>query len=230
MVVANGLKVGVIHGVFGRNSFGMVVSKHLAQKVQSFIRNKLVVLGVNEFSPRLAWDRLAGQKIFVMRVQGQSVFVQVCVQLFGSKHFGDLYKLVIVVTALEERLALENHSRKHAAERPDVERVVVSLEVDEQLRSFEVPGGNSHIVLLARVIELCQAPVNKTQLAVGVVDHDIVRFYVTMHNALRVAVVKGLQDFKHVVSNVKVVETLVKFSEISVTGIDELGDNGWRLR
>ena len=68
MVVANSLKVGVIHGVFGCDSFGMVVSQHLTQQVQGFVRNKLVVLRINEFSPGLARDWRAGQEVLIMRV------------------------------------------------------------------------------------------------------------------------------------------------------------------
>ena len=38
------------------------------------------------------------------------------------------------------------------------------LVVHQQLRPLEVPGGHPHIVLLARVVELGQPPVNQTQL------------------------------------------------------------------
>ena len=55
-----------------------------------------------------------------MRVQGQSVLVQVRVQLLGSEHLGDFDELVVVVAALEEGLSFEYHASKHAAERPDI--------------------------------------------------------------------------------------------------------------
>ena len=51
-----------------------------------------------------------------------------------------------------------------------------------------------------------------------------------MHNALRVAVVERFQDLKHVVADIEIVEALVKFSEISIASINELSDNGRRLR
>ena len=38
------------------------------------------------------------------------------------------------------------------------------LVVHQQLRPLEVPGGHPHIVLLARVVELGQSPVNQSQL------------------------------------------------------------------
>ena len=46
------------------------------------------------------------------------------------------------------------HACKHASERPDVQRVVVLLKVHEQFGPLEVPGGDTHVVLLARVVEL----------------------------------------------------------------------------
>ena len=41
--------------------------------------------------------------------------------------------------------------------------------------------------------------------------------------------IKCFQDLEHIVANIEVVEALVKFAEISITGIDEFSDNGWRL-
>jgi len=103
------------------------------------------------------------------------------------------------------------------------------LHVDEQLGSFEIARSNTHVVLLARVVELGQAPVDEAELAVRMVDHDVVGLNITMHDALGVAVVKCLQDFKHVEPDVKVVETLVELAEVSVARVNELGDDGRRL-
>ena len=50
-----------------------------------------------------------------------------------------------------------------------------------------------------------------------------------MHDSLRVAVIKSLQNLEHVKADIEVVKTLVEFAEISVTCIDKLSDNGWRL-
>ena len=62
------------------------------------------------------------------------------------------------------------------------------------------------------------------------VNHDVVRLHIAVHDSLRVAVIKRLQNLEHVEADIEVVETLVEFAEISVTCIDKLSDNGWRLR
>ena len=63
-----------------------------------------------------------------------------------------------------------------------------------------------------------------------VVYQDIRTLHVTVHDALGMAVVERLEDLKHVVANIKVIEALVQFTEVSVTCVDELGDDGWCLR
>ena len=50
-----------------------------------------------------------------------------------------------------------------------------------------IPGCHSHVVLLFWVVELCQAPINESQLPLLVVDHDVVRLDVAVHDALGVA-------------------------------------------
>ena len=54
---------------------------------------------------------------------------------------------------------------------------------------LEVSAGHPHVVLLARVVELRQAPVDQSQSPVLVVDHHVVRLHVPVHDAHTVAVV-----------------------------------------
>jgi hypothetical protein len=61
---------------------------------------------------------------------------------------------------LEEGFFLEDHASEHAAERPDIEGVVVGLKVNKQFGSLEVTTGDANIVLLAGVIELSETPIN----------------------------------------------------------------------
>ena len=71
-----------------------------------------------------------------------------------------------------------------------------------------LPGCDSDVVLLPRVVELCQAPVNEPELSVLVINHDVVGLDVSVHDAHAVAVVQGLQEFVEVVPDVIVGEGL----------------------
>ena len=51
-----------------------------------------------------------------------------------------------------------------------------------------------------------------------------------MHDAFRMTVIECLQDFEHVITNIKVVEALVKFAEVSITCVDEFSDDCRCLR
>ena len=225
MVVTHGLKVDVIHGVLGCHSLSVVVPQHLAQQVKSLVTHQLVVLRVDELGPWLARDGVLGEDVFVVGVESESILVEVSVELLRAEDLGNLDELVVVITALEEGLTLEDHTCKHAAQRPDIKRVVVGLEVNKELGSLEVSGSDAHVVLLVRVVELGQTPINEAQLAVRVVNHDVVRLHVTVHNALRVAIVESFEDLKHVEANVEVVEALVKFAEVGVTRVNKFSDD-----
>lgn len=119
-------------------------------------------------------------------------------------HLCDLDELVVVVVAVEEGLPAEGQPRHHAAEAPHVQAVVIVLQVHQQLRALEVPRRDADVVLPAGVVELGEPPVDQPQLAAGVVDHDVVRLDVPVHDALRVAVVQRHADLVHVVAHVKV--------------------------
>lgn len=91
--------------------------------------------------------------------------------------------MVIVVVAVEERLFSENHGGQHAAKGPHVLRVIVHLVSQLKFRALEVPRGNSYIVLLPRVVEFGQAPIDEAQLASLVVNHHVVRLDVSVHHS-----------------------------------------------
>jgi hypothetical protein len=56
------------------------------------------------------------------------------------------------------------HAGEHASERPQVEAVVIQRKIHQQLGPLEVPRRHAHIVLLPRMVELGQTPVNQPQL------------------------------------------------------------------
>jgi len=117
-------------------------------------------------------------------IKSDIVLINIGEKFISSEDLSDLNQLIIVILALEEGLLLEDHTCEHAPERPDVKRVIVSLQVDKEFWPFEIPASYSNIVLLTRVIELSESPVNKTQFAVLVVDHNVVGLNITMSNDL----------------------------------------------
>ena len=109
---------------------------------------------------------------------------------------------------MKEWLLPEDHGSQHAAQTPHVQTVVVHLIVHQQLRPLEVPAGHPHVVLLARVVELRQAPVDQSQSPVLVVDHHVVRLHVAVHDAHAVAVVQGPQQLVQVAPDIVVSQCL----------------------
>lgn len=86
------------------------------------------------------------------------------------------------------------HRREHGSSGPDIQRIIVVIVVNQQLRSLEVPRCHPHVVILTHVVELSQPPVDQLQdLLVGV-DDDVLRLDVAVHDALAVAVVQSLSE------------------------------------
>ena len=91
MVVAHSLKVDMLHGIFWGHSLSMVISEHLAQQVEGFVTDELVVLGINKLGPGFAGDRLLGEKVLIMRIQGQSVLVQISIKFLSTQDLSDFH-------------------------------------------------------------------------------------------------------------------------------------------
>ena len=109
---------------------------------------------------------------------------------------------------MKEWLLPENHGSQHAAKTPHVKAVVIHLVIHQEFWPFEVSAGNAHIVLLARVVELSQPPVNQPEPPVLMVYHHIVRLHVPMHDAHAVAVVQSPQQLIEVASYIIVSQGL----------------------
>uniref|UniRef100_A0A182MKF9 C2H2-type domain-containing protein n=1 Tax=Anopheles culicifacies TaxID=139723 RepID=A0A182MKF9_9DIPT len=161
----------------------------------------------------------------------QMLVLRIGEQVLGAEHLRDAHELIIVVVSVEERFLAEDHRREHTAQRPHIERVVVHLVVDQQLRSLEVAARDPHVVLLARMVELGQTPVDQTQLAILMVDHHVVWLHVTVHDAQAVAVVERLQQLVQIVPNVVIAERLVELLEVGIVHMleDECRRTGDRI-
>jgi len=71
------------------------------------------------------------------------------------------------------------------------EQLVVDQSTSPHL---EVSRCHAHVVFTSWEVELGKAPVDEPQLPLLVVDHDVVRLDVTVHDALGVAVAERLRS------------------------------------
>jgi len=131
----------------------------------------------------------------------------------------NLHELIIVVFSTEEWLTTEDECCKYASKGPEIETVVIILNVNEELRALEVARSDTDVVLHAGMIKLCKAPVDELQLASGGVDHDVMWLNIAMHDSIHVAEVQSAQQLEHVVPNVIIREGGIKLAEIDVVHI-----------
>ena len=169
----------MVHSVLWSDSLGVVVPQHVVQKVDGLLCHQRLVLVVYELVPRLFW--VLAQDIVVVGIQSDIVLFNVSEKVISSKDFRNFHQLVVIVFALEEWLLLEDHTSEHAPQGPYIEGVIISLEIDQQLRSLEISGRNSDVVLLLRVVEFGKTPIYQSKSLVVVVDHDIMRLHISMH-------------------------------------------------
>mmetsp|Transcript_130136 Transcript_130136/g.417604 ORF Transcript_130136/g.417604 Transcript_130136/m.417604 type:complete len:293 (+) Transcript_130136:415-1293(+) len=171
---------------------------------------------------------MLAQNVVEVRIQLHVVLVQVLEETICAQHARDLHELVVVVAALEERLLTEDHACEHAAETPNVQGVVVQLKVHKEFGPLVVARCNPDVVLLARMVELSQTPIDEPQLSLLMIDHHIVRLHISVHDALGVAVIQSFQDLEDVVSDVQVGQRRVQSLEVGV--VHMLEDQTGRLR
>lgn len=140
----------------------MVVTQQLIEEIDGFVRDKTLVLRCDKAMPRLLLE--SSQNIIILCIQFYFVLVKVVEQIIRAKDLGDLDKLIRVAVAVEEGLFPEDHGRKHGAETPHIEAVVVFLEIHQQLRALEVTRCDTHVVFGSRMVKFSQTPVNETKL------------------------------------------------------------------
>lgn len=69
------------------------------------------------------------------------------------------------------------------------------------------------------MVELCQTPVNQPQLSLLVIDHNVVRLDISVHDAFGVAEIESLEQFKDVVPDIVVDEAWIQGSEVGVVDV-----------
>jgi len=101
------------------------------------------------------------------------------------------------------------------------------LVVDEEFWSLEISRGDSNIVVLSGMVELGKTPIDKSQLALLVVNHNVVRLHITVHDSHRVAKVEGFENFENVKTCIVVGECLIQLLEVRIVHVfeDERGSS-----
>lgn len=114
----------------------MVIAKQLIEEINGFVTDEPLVFRSDKRVPGLAGE--PRQDLVVLRVQLDVILVQVFEEFLGSKDLGDLHQLIGVAVAVEERFLAEDHRGEHRTQRPHIERIVILLEVDKELRTLEI--------------------------------------------------------------------------------------------
>ncbi|GIX61526.1 NAD-specific glutamate dehydrogenase [Babesia caballi] len=217
LLLRNLLEKGVGHGLSGRDPHRVVIHQHPVDEVDHLRDAEVLVVLVDKLAPRL--PRVGAKYLLVDGRHFEPVLLEVHVQVVRAEHLGDFHELVVVVVPVEEGLPFKDDAREHAADAPYVQAVVVQLHVHEQLGALVVPARHPHVVLLLRVVELREAPVDEPQLPLFVVDHDVVRLHVAVHDAHAVRVVHCLEQLVHVVLDVRDQQRRVQRFEVAVVDV-----------
>ena len=167
----------------------------------------MLVLLIYESSPGDLRELLALDQLLGFFGNLQVIPVHVIVELVFAQNVHDFNQLIKVVRALEECVDLKNHSSHGAADTPNVQRVVVQFVVGQQLGRLVVSRCHSHVVLLLRMVELGKTPIDEPQFFLDIVDDDIKRLDVSMHDSVGVRELEGLEHLKDVKSSLEVGES-----------------------
>lgn len=85
---------------------------------------------------------------------------------------------------------------------------MVFLVFNQQLRTFVIATSDAHVVFRLRLVVVRKSPVDQPQVPCFVVDHNVKRFDIAVHDAMRVCIVKCFQKFIGVQLDVKMVELM----------------------
>ena len=196
----NIVKERVFQGLSSCDPPVVIVVQAPLQQIQGFLGTVLLVLAVDEAAELLLL--LVLERVVIVGVELDSVFVEVLEELLGALELNDLDELVLVVLAQEEMVDAEQHCSQHAPGPPDVHHEIVQAVVEHQLRALVGPAAHAGVVFLIEQVELGQPPVDQLELLGLVVDHDVGGLHVSMHDAPGVGVVQRLKQLEHVAFDV----------------------------
>mmetsp|Transcript_4296 Transcript_4296/g.9737 ORF Transcript_4296/g.9737 Transcript_4296/m.9737 type:complete len:330 (-) Transcript_4296:185-1174(-) len=213
------------HGLLRGQPLLVIIPQQLGHKVNGLLRHQMLVLIRDKLLPRFLG--MPPQNPIEMGIQLQVVGIQVVEQLLRTENLGNFHQLIIVIMPVEEWLLPKNHPGKHTSQTPHVQGIIILLQIHQQLRSLEVPTSHTDIVLPSRMVKLRQPPINQPQLPLLVINHDIVRLDIPMHDAIGMTIIQRLEKLKYVVPNIIIREGGVQNLEIGI--VHMLEDEGGGL-
>jgi len=219
-LIADGVEVGVSHSLLACKTLLVINDENLGEEIESISSGEVLVRGVDELLPGLS--REVADLSIELRVQSRKLILgHVLTDNLRADNLGNLDQLIVVVLTMEEGMCHENHTSEHAAERPDIKRVVIILHVDKKFRTLEVAGSDTDVILSVRMVELSKTPINDTNLTVLVINHNVVGLNITVHNTTRVSEVKAAEKLIHVEADVVRSESGVENLEVSTVDVLE---------
>jgi hypothetical protein len=140
----------------------MVVSQQFVEEVDGLVAHEALVLGRDKAMPRLLGE--AAEDVVILGIELYLVLVEVVEEIVGAEDLCNFDQLIRIAITMEEWLLAKDHGCEHGPETPHVERVIILLEIDQQLGALEIARRDPDVVLSARVVELGEAPIDEAKL------------------------------------------------------------------
>mmetsp|Transcript_11268 Transcript_11268/g.24451 ORF Transcript_11268/g.24451 Transcript_11268/m.24451 type:complete len:303 (+) Transcript_11268:518-1426(+) len=185
-----------------------------------FVRDKLL--------PR--FFRVPPQNPIKVWVQFQVIGIQVMKQLLRPENLRNFDQLIVVIMSVKERLLPENHPREHTSQTPHIQRIIILLQIHQQLRPLEIPARHTDIILPPRMVKLGQPPINQPQLPLLVIDHHIVRLHIPVHHPIGMTVIQRLEKLKYVIPNIIIRQRRIQYLKVGIIHMFENQTGGLALR
>lgn len=132
-------------------------------------------------------------ELSVLMSQSNIMLFNVRKQTFRPENLFNPIDLPIYVTfrCIKEGRTLENSASKKAAKRPDIRSIGdIDSVIEKNLRRLVVHGPRTGVVV-ARPVELGEPPVNQPDLVIDRINHNVLRFDVSMYDALRMTILQS---------------------------------------
>ena len=194
----------MLHSLCGCHSAVFIVDEHLIQEIDSIRGDSAVVVHVNKGFKGHCVCVLNQLHELLWHVE--AVFPHVVLQVLSAHYINDFYQLIVVVSSFKERICLEHETSQRASDRPHVQRIVVFLVFYKKFRSLVIATCNPNIVFVFRLVEVCQSPIDQTQISLVVVNHNVQGLHISVHDSMDMRILQCFQHLVGVQSDVHVVE------------------------